>query len=68
MGNYYCENCEQIRESHEDGYHEIKSPWANRPWACCMDCLPEVLEVAANTDACVTVDGMSLEEALATYA
>lgn len=68
MGAYICEHCEQLRESREDGYHEVKSPWANRPWACCLDCLPEVMEAAEEVDALVTIDGMSLEEARNLYA
>jgi hypothetical protein len=68
MGAYICEHCEQLRESREDGYHEVKSIWASRPWACCMDCLPEIMDEAATLDACVTIDDMSLEEARALYA
>jgi hypothetical protein len=33
-----------------------------------MDCLPEVMDEAATLDACVTIDGMSLEEARDLYA
>lgn len=68
MGQYYCENCERICESHDDGYHEIQSIYAKSPWACCEACLPDVIDLAAQRAAEVLIDGMSVEKARDLYA